>query len=48
MRDAGMLVHEASVMLVIGIAVMLLRPTLKIEPVAAAAVPAGIEEYATA
>ncbi|MDP3629826.1 MAG: cation-transporting P-type ATPase, partial [Actinomycetota bacterium] len=44
----GMLVHEASVMLVIGIAMLLLRPTLKTEPVAAAAVPTGAEEYATA
>ncbi|TDB37853.1 MAG: cadmium-translocating P-type ATPase [Actinobacteria bacterium] len=38
----GMLVHEASVMLVIGIAMLLLRPTLKKEPVGAAAVPSPI------
>lgn len=44
----GMLVHEASVMLVIGIAMLLLRPTLNVTPHAAPAVPSGVEEYAAA
>lgn len=44
----GMLVHEASVMLVIGIAMLLLRPTLEVTPHAAQTVPSGVEEYAAA
>lgn len=43
----GMLVHEASVLLVIGIAMLLLRPTLKVPPHTAPVIRATIEEYAT-